>query len=52
MRCWNCGKEFEEDELDIDPIPMTDSITGEKTYDCPCPHCGALVVYLTEEELY
>lgn len=52
MRCWNCGAEFEAEELDIDPIPTPDLLAGERIYDCCCPHCGVVVVYLTEEELY
>lgn len=52
MKCWNCGIELFEEELDIDPIPMTDSVTGEKTYDCYCPHCGVVIGYLTEEEIW
>lgn len=52
MRCWNCGAELSEDELDIDPIPMKDFLTGVKIYDCCCPHCGVVVVYLTEEEIW
>ena len=52
MKCWNCGAELFEDELDIDPIPTIDSSTGEKLYDCLYPHCGAVIVSLTEEELY
>lgn len=52
MKCWNCGAEFEAEDLDVDSIPMTDSVTGEKTYDCCCPHCGVVIVYLTEDELY
>ena len=52
MRCWNCGIELSEDELDMDPIPMKDSLTGEDLYDCLCPHCGAVIVSLTEEEIW
>lgn len=52
MRCWNCGVELFEDELDIDPIPTPDLLMGLKLYDCLCPHCGAVIVTLTEEELY
>lgn len=52
MKCWNCGIELFEEELDIDLIPMTDSVTGEKTYDCYCPHCGAAIGYLTEEDIW
>lgn len=52
MRCWNCGVELSEDELDIDPFPMKDFLTGLKIYDCYCPHCGAVIDSFTEEELY
>lgn len=52
MKCWNCGAEVDPEELDIDPIPTTDSLTGEQIYDCCCPYCGVVIVYLTKEELY
>ena len=52
MRCWNCGAEVDPEELDIDPIPTPDLLAGHRIYDCCCPHCGALIVSLAEEELY
>ena len=53
MRCWNCGAEVDPEELDTDPIPMPDLLAGIKIYDCCCcPHCGVVIVYLKEEELY
>ena len=52
MGCWICGAEFYPEELDVDPTPILDSLTGERIYECLCPHCGAAIAYLTEEGLY
>lgn len=50
--CWNCGEDIAYEDCDTEPISMTDSETDEKVYVVLCPHCGVVVAYLSEDEIY